>query len=550
MGVPFFFAWLRKRYPGVIVPVKKGTRIETEQPIDVLCIDLNSIIHGACQIVYEYGNGEKLSTFHRQPPRNAFQLQKRAYERVSTEIEKILSMVQPRKSLVLCIDGPACLSKQAQQRSRRARAAKDRKENAVFDSTSITPGTEWLDGLSRYLDAHIRYQIGANDLWGRIETVFASERVPGEGEHGLIRYIRQLDDKSLTYAIHGLDADLIMLALGTQCPRFYILREDQFSFHLIDIGALRLDLYMILDESTKRDIDRIIDDFVFLCFLLGNDFLPHSPSLEILQDGIDVLCISYSTVGKYIITRRKDGVVFDPSVLKDILVLIGKDEATRVAMRAEDPVFSKDPLYDKDFDKYRHNYYQAHFKKGAIVVEDEKEVLVDMRYVVHSFLDGMNWVINYYLYGIPSWTWTYPYLYSPFIKEIVEYISDWKPKPFVMGEPCPPFLQLVYVLPPQSKELLPSPLDGIVAKKDTSFTIDMAGKRFDWQAVIVLPDQDLGSLEREYASLVSRVDEKHLKRNCLCKAKLYSLKKGSRPYVYNSLYGKFDCYAEVKDIDL
>jgi 5'-3' exoribonuclease 1 len=548
MGVPFLFAWLRKRYPQVVIPVKKGALIETP-PIDVLCIDLNSIIHNACQIVYEYGNGEKLSTFHRQPPRNPFQLQKRAYERVSSEIEKILDMVQPRKSLVLCIDGPACISKQAQQRSRRARAAKERKEDAVFDSTSITPGTEWLDGLSRYLDAHIRYQIGALASWGKLEVIFASEKVPGEGEHGLIRYIRSLDDKSLTYVIHGLDADLIMLALGTQCPHFYVLREDQFSCNLIDVGALRLELCLVLDTTIQKNMDRVIDDFVFLCFLLGNDFLPHSPSLEILQGGIDVLCDSYSVVGKHIITRQKGGVTFDPEVLKEILVLIGKDEAERVALRAEDSTFVKDPLYDKDFDKYRHNYYQEHFKKGAIEIEDEKEVLIDMKYIVHSFLDGMNWVINYYLYGIPSWTWTYPYLYSPFIKEIVTYISDWKPKPFAMGQPCTPFLQLVYVLPPQSKNLLPPPLDTIVAKKDTSFTIDMAGKRFDWQAVIVLPDQDLGSLEREYSALVSRVDEKHLKRNCLGKARIYTQKKG-RPYLYNSLYGKFNCYADVKEIDL
>jgi 5'-3' exonuclease len=559
MGIKYFFGWMKKNFASHIKTLTMNNDLSETVQVDTFLIDMNGIFHYCCQKTYQYGNFKHLADrkdFNDDRKRSSSQTQKYLFRMVGSYLDKLIAFVKPRKRVVMAVDGPAPLSKQAQQRSRRYRSARDNVDG-MFDSNAITPGTMFLDHLSKYIDWHIRRRI-SDGTWGDIEIVFSSEKSPGEGEHKLVKFVRDHGEEKECFMMQGMDADLVMLSLATHKSNFHILRENPYryehEYYYINLASIREHLVnALLCEQSLVDDKIHINDFIAMIFLTGNDFLPHLPTIEILEGGIEQLFETYRMVVKQYGPLTTSVNTINLSALQAFIGMLSTSEQEFLVEKRTKPIpypdtllekyttLSRDGTYTLSFDAYRMQYYKE--KMGC---HNEKDITT----ACLKYIDGIQWVLTYYTQGPSDWRWLYPYDNAPFLSDVAKSIDAYysyhssrnvSDKNGKNGKPYPPFLQLLSVLPPKSRNLLPSPLSDLMMSEmltdsyPTEFTVDMDGKMNDWEGVVQLPPLDHSLIEREYKKLLPLVDDKDKRRNFLGKSFVYRL--SDTPSVFKSYYG-------------
>lgn len=169
-------------------------------------------------------------------------------------------------------------------------------------------------------------------------------------------------------------------------------------------------------------------------------------------------------------------------------------------------------------------YYSDKFGFGPFDVEKH----VALR---KAYLKGLVWNLKYYYEGCASWEWYYPYHYGPMLSDLRNIEGLLQEIEFEMGQPLKPFEQLLACMPPSHAEVLPEPYRPLMTSDDSpiadfyprSFTIDMNGKRWPWEAVVLLPFIDSERLLRAAASIdESQLTDEEQQRNELGAATVYS----------------------------
>jgi 5'-3' exoribonuclease 2 len=516
MGVPGFVAWLYHNHKNtnfifkhllksnMINTTEINTEINTENydlnfddkhqidSIDHLLIDANCLIHPQARQVC-LDNPHLIDS-------NLELLEKKIIKQVIAYIELLIDQTKPTKSIYIAVDGVAPMAKIKHQRLRRFKSVYDRKifeslakkHNKVlpkeWNTSAITPGTIFMDKLMKSLLSWIKTK--KFDC----KVIFSSSYTPGEGEHKLLQYMKNRDfDSDPNTVIYGLDADLLFLSLASEKKNIYLMREtsqmeidgsqftEGFSYLSIDIlnELIRNEMVSRLPSTKMWCQQSLANDFVFLCYFCGNDFLPNIPSLSIkphnkkIPNGIETIMEAYAEVlsnaelisnsdsdtklytdqtDQYLIniSTNAEGnrhIKINKLMFEEILENIAEQETAyyndffrfkrfinrsnktepfdidkqnyeeNVIERYYDPIRLGDPA--NNLHDWKRKYYK-HYHHIDIDTSNQSDNSLNV--VLDEYIRGLVWTTYYYYDKCKDYEWFYDHHHGPFISDLLNYI--------------------------------------------------------------------------------------------------------------------------------
>jgi 5'-3' exonuclease len=600
MGVPTLFLSIikNKSYKNVHNGVTNGN-----VNCDYFFLDYNGIVYKAYERVKKNIEGKNNS-------------KDKIEELLIEEVIKytkylICDVVKPKKMAYISLDGPAPRAKMVQQRSRRYKGYHDKiflheakkkfnvdVDNVEWDkSANISPGTVFMEKLSKRLIG-IMKEKGFSTHNNSMEVLLSNSNVPGEGEHKFLNIIRLMRKKksteNLKVYLYGSDADLIILGISTHKSNLFIIRElasesgdlkkmyENYEFIQVNIDNLRSAFNNDLTKNFKGhnfDKIRILNDYIFLTFLCGNDFVLSMPFLKIKRDGLKTLISLYHLIKNnhsgYLVDYNIDSnevpninininffkqLIYELSKKEDFFMkeqqsninrhMKGFKDESRIQRESkltpyevfssryvhleicnpDNPLFTK---YHEEFKKINYNesyevwseqYYNYYYN---ISKANSEEYLNIRMQIVTNYLESLMYTLKYYFQGCPSWTWHYKYRTSPLLSDIFYALENnvvsMNNIQFTLGTPYTPFQQLMLILPPQLNNLVPSVLRPIMTDDKllctqyypTEFVLDVCVGIKQIYSEALLPEIDEELLIETVKQLETKLSKNEIERNTI-----------------------------------
>ena len=377
MGVPGLFSNLRYKYNKRLI-YSVNTAVN-----DVLMFDFNCLIHPICRLVWLELKNQNIAL-------NTQDFESKVIEKSIEYMEEKINEVKPTKICGIFIDGVCPMTKITHQRQRRFASILDKEimnnikckhsveKDEYYDTNAITPGTAFMEKFHLYLLNYVENKNKAGKA-DDMKFIYSSYKCVGEGEHKIIKYIIKNINPTNKIVIYGLDADLIILGM-TLVVKGYDIKlyreKDGFLIPTTDTAtAVETDtantnmIYFdvnicaqlithalakksslkneIIEEngsSLKSEIHEVneqeefnelyplnivsayVNDFVFITILLGNDFIPPCPTLNMRfttkkLNGYELLMHTYKSLskGEHIVSFVNNKLKVNWTLFKDLI---------------------------------------------------------------------------------------------------------------------------------------------------------------------------------------------------------------------------------------
>jgi 5'-3' exonuclease len=567
MGIPVLFKQLSEKYNIIQTHIDNNGYVR-------LFLDLNGAIHPVCR--------NYLKDIEYNP------IDKHNHETIMVNIlityVQTLIVFTQANYIFIAIDGVAPFGKIIQQKSRRMRKSKD-----GWDTNQISPGTDFM----YYLQTEIQKSIENGQIkpfhtlsipQELYKIIFSNSNIPGEGEHKIMAHLKTLsspETKHITNVIYGLDADLIMLSMSSRENNIYLLREeitfkksgssmdektwgDSHLYLNIDMLKQSINNELItliqhidklqtnfsLDNTTLKGKKRgnFIDDYIFISFLLGNDFLPHPLTLNLRYNGMEELLNIYvksfiQMNGTYLI---QNGQINTPH-FRYIIDLLERDENKRAinihkrrknykininGIKTEEErlefinnIRPQKERREEDFINIGKHGWRNRYKRVVFPIMNnwERDEICD------CWCKTLLWNLKYYYDGCPQQNWIYGYSCVPTFQDLQQFFKDnntfkFNDYTFKKGIPCNSLSQLLCIMPKSSKSLLPRVAHSVMMSEHSNlrylypseYQTHSFFKKYEWECEPVLPLINITECKDITAKLHVPAKEKHkFKKNKL-----------------------------------
>ena len=541
MGIPSYFSHFVCQHRKII------KQISSLKSIDNLYLDCNGFI-------YEGVNSLKMNKGMDESILIKF---------VCDKLISYINLLKPNKNVFIAFDGVAPVAKLDQQRKRRFLSwfqtktmndylhKNDTKNKSVsysepWNTSAITPGTLFMNKLTQ----EINKRFNNPSEFGLEKFIVSCADEAGEGEHKLFSYIRKNVEfhSKTTTVIYGLDADLIMLTLNhlNISDKLFLFRETPVFIKSIDNTLNPNELYLLdIPEFGKSIVEEFthveeftcyvegatslisnnnnkINDYIFIFFLLGNDFMPHFPSLNIRTNGITLLLTAY----KLIISSKNLSLIEDGQIVwKNLRLFIEYLSVNELAYLKKEYFLrsktnnrfynNKNMTKEKEFENKLINMPMTDRATELYINPNESgweeryyHILFDLRIdderrkeICMNYLEGLEWTFKYYSGDCVDWRWTYKYNYPPLLVDLIKYIPYFQTDLIAKNnnKPVREIVQLGYVLPRQSLGLMPELSDKLLLSKPEWYVdhcdFQWAFCKYFWESHVKLPEIDIDVLD-------------------------------------------------------